>query len=322
MRWRRFVVEYRRLGNSGLHVSAVGLGTNNFGGRLEEKASARVINEAIDQGITMIDTANSYGQGVSEEHIGKALKGQRDKVVLATKVAMAVPGGPDRRDTSRGHIMQQVEKSLQRLATDYIDLYQIHFPDPETPIEETLRALDDLVHHGKIRYIGCSNFSGWQACEAIWTSRTIGLNSFISAQPLYNLLNRGIERDLLPFCEEYNIGVIPYFPLASGFLTGKYRPDEPAPEGTRLSGPMGARTLTEENFDMLTKLEAFASDHGHTILELAFSWLLAKPQVSTVIAGATQPEQVKGNATAGTSWKLTPEETREIDDITKASIRR
>ena len=315
-------MEYRRLGNSGLHVSAVGLGTNNFGGRLEEKASVAVVKEAIEQGITTIDTADSYGQGLSEEHIGKAVKGQRDKVILATKVASPVPGGPDRRDTSRHHIIQQVEKSLQRLGTDYIDLYQIHFPDPATPIEETLRTLDDLVHQGKVRYIGCSNFSAWQTCEAIWTSRAVGLNNFVSAQPLYNLLNRSIERELMPFCQEYNMGIIPYFPLASGFLTGKYRPNEPAPEGTRLAGPMGSRTLTEENFDMLGKLEDFAAERGHTVLELAFSWLLAKPQVATVIAGATKPEQVQSNAATGEGWHLTPEEVQEVDEITRTSVRR
>ena len=315
-------MEYRRLGKSGLLVSAVGLGTNNFGGRIDEEASIAVVKEAIDQGITMIDTANSYGQGLSEEHIGKAVKGQRDQVILATKVASPVAGGPNRRDASRQHIMQQVEKSLKRLDTDYIDLYQIHFPDHGTPIEETLRALDDLVRQGKVRYIGCSNFASWQACEAMWASRALGLHSFISVQPLYNLLNRGIERELMPFCQAYDLGIVPYFPLASGFLTGKYRSGEPPPEGTRLAGPMGQRTLNEDNFALLTSLEEFATQRDHTVLELAFDWLLAKPQVSTVIAGATRPEQVRANVAAAEAWSLTPEEVQEVDEIAKASLSR
>ena len=217
--------------------------------------------------------------------------------------------------------MYEVEQSLKRLETDYIDLYQIHFPSDETPIEETLRALDDLIAQGKVRYIGCSNYASWQTCEAIWTSRTLGLNSFISVQPHYNMLTRSIERELIPFCQAYDVGIIPYFPLASGFLTGKYRPGSAAPEGTRLAGPMGARTLTEDNFESLERLETFASENGHTLLELAFSWLLAKPQVATVIAGATSPEQVTSNIEA-TSWILTPEEMEQVDQITHKALTR
>jgi len=314
-------MEYRRLGNSGLKVSSVGLGTNNFGGRMDEPASIEVIQTAIDQGINMLDTANIYGTNLSEVYIGKAVKGQRDKVLLATKVSGKMGEGPNDSGTSRSHIMYEVEQSLKRLDTDYIDLYQIHFPSNETPIEETLRALDDLVTQGKVRYIGCSNYASWQACEAIWTSRTLGLNSFVSVQPHYNLLTRGIERELMPFCEAYDIGIIPFFPLASGFLTGKYRRGSPAPEGTRLAGPMGERALTDNNFESLEQLETFANNQGHTLLELAFSWLLAKPQVSTVIAGATSPQQVKSNIEA-TSWLLSEEEITEVDQITRKSLTR
>ena len=314
-------MEYRRLGNSGLKVSSVGLGTNNFGGRLDEASSAKVIHTAIDQGINMLDTANIYGANLSEVYIGKAVKGQRDKVLLATKVSGKMGTGPNDSGTSRAHIMYEVEQSLKRLETDYIDLYQIHFPSDETPIEETLRALDDLIAQGKVRYIGCSNYASWQTCEAIWTSRTLGLNSFISVQPHYNLLTRSIERELIPFCQAYDVGIIPYFPLASGFLTGKYRPGSAAPEGTRLAGQMGERTLTEDNFESLERLETFASENGHTLLELAFSWLLAKPQVATVIAGATSPEQVTSNIEA-TSWILTPEEMEQVDQITHKALTR
>ena len=315
-------MEFRHLGRSGLQVSAIGLGTNNFGGRMDEQSSIAVVQEALDQGINMIDTANMYGNTLSETFIGKAVKGRRDQALLATKVSGAVGEGPNQRGNSRHHILREVEKSLQRLQTDYIDLYQIHFQDPGTPIEETLRALDDLVHQGKVRYIGCSNFMAWQVAEAQWTSRTLGLNGFISTQPQYNLLSRGIERELLPFCQAYNVGIIPYSPLAGGFLTGKYRPGEPAPQGTRLAGRFGARTLTEENYDLLTKLETFATEHSHTVLELAMGWLLAKPQVATVIAGATQREQVRANVQSGLAWRLSPEEVKQADEITQVALRR
>jgi aryl-alcohol dehydrogenase-like predicted oxidoreductase len=314
-------MEYRKLGSSGLKVSSVGLGTNNFGGRMDEASSIEVIQSAIDQGINMFDTANIYGANLSEVYIGKAVKGQRDKVLLATKVSGKMGDGPNDSGTSRLHIMYEVEQSLSRLDTDYIDLYQIHFPSDETSIEETLRALDDLVTQGKVRYIGCSNYASWQACEAIWTSRTLGLNSFVSVQPHYNLLTRSIERELMPFCQAYDVGIIPFFPLASGFLTGKYRPGSPAPEGTRLAGPMGERTLTDANFESLDQLETFAKDHGHSLLELAFSWLLAKPKVATVIAGATSPQQVQSNIEA-TAWSLSAKEVEEVDQITKKSLAR
>ena len=258
-----------------------------------------------------------YGNTLSETYIGKGLQGKRHQAIVGTKVSGAVGEGPNMRGNSRQHILREVEKSLQRLHTDYIDLYQIHFPDPQTPIEETLRALDDLVHQGKVRYIGCSNFAAWQVAEAQWTSKTLGLNHFISVQPAYNLLDRRIERELMPFCEAYQIGIIPYSPLAGGFLTGKYRPGEAPPSGTRLAGRMGARTLTDENYGVLKPLEEFATQRGHSMLDLAMGWLLAKPQVSTVIAGATKREQVQANVTSGQTWRLTPEEVQQVDEITK-----
>ena len=306
-------MEFRQLGPSGLQVSTVGLGSNNFGGRIDEKASIEVVRKAVDEGINFIDTADSYGRGVSEERIGKGVKDIRGQVIIATKVANAVGDGPNTRGASRHHIMNQVEASLRVLQTDYIDLYQIHRPDPNTPIEETMRALDDLVHQGKVRYIGCSNFSAWQTCEARWTSKAHNLAPFVSVQPEYNMLNRSIERELVPFCHEYNIGILPFLPLANGFLTGKYRQGEVVPEGTRLAANAQAqqRVLTEKNFAMLSKLENFAEERGHPMVELAIAWLLRNSAVSSVIAGATKPEQVTANAKAA-DWHLTQEDMEEI----------
>ena len=309
-------MEYRQLGSSGLKVSTVGLGTNNFGGRIDAERSAAVLRQCIDEGINFIDTANIYGRSVSEQHIGETVKGIRSQVLIATKVSGVMGDGPNDRGNSRYHIMEQVEASLRRLQTDYIDLYQIHFTDPSTPIEETLRALDDLVRQGKVRYIGCSNFAAWQVCEAYWTSKALNLNAFVSVQPEYSMLNRDVERDLVPFCEAYNVGVIPYFPLAGGFLTGKYQQGQPVPEGTRFAGNERAqqRTLTERNFAFLSRLESFAEERGHPIVELAIAWLLGKSIVSSVIAGATRPEQVTANAKAA-DWHLTPEEMDEVGRI-------
>jgi aryl-alcohol dehydrogenase-like predicted oxidoreductase len=309
-------MEYRKLGSSGLEVSAVGLGTNNFGRRLDFPGTEKVIKAVIDQGVNFIDTADVYSAGASEEFIGRAVKGQRDKVVIGTKGSGQMGSGPNTRGNSRKHITEAVNASLKRLDTDYIDLYQVHFLDPKTPIEETLRALDDAVHQGKVLYIGCSNFTAWQACEAVWTSRCYGLNSFVSVQPEYNILNRSVEAELVPFCKEYNLGIIPYSPLASGFLTGKYRPGEEPPSGTRLSSmPQGTyrdRFLNERNYAILPVLESFAEERGHTVGELAIAWLLAQPQVATVIAGAMNPEQVAANTKAA-EWRLAPEEVKELD---------
>ena len=309
-------MQYRQLGSTGLRVSTVGLGTNNFGFRMDEESSLRVAKFAVDQGINFFDTANSYGRGLSEERIGKALKGIRQDVIIATKVGNPMGDGTNDRGASRYHIMQQVEDSLRLLQTDYIDLYQIHRPDPNTPIEETLRALDDLVHQGKVRYIGGSNYNGWQTAEAVLKARALGLNEFVTMQPEYNMLNRSIEAELLPFCDKYNIGILPYFPLASGFLTGKYLQGQEAPEGTRLAGNERAKenTLTDKNFSILSKLSKFAEDRGHPMVELAIAWLLAKPAVSSVIAGATKEEQVTANVKAS-DWDLTESEMEELDGL-------
>ena len=313
-------MNHRQLGSTGLKVSTVGLGTNNFGFRMDEESSIRVARFAVDQGINFFDTANTYGRGLSEERIGKALVGIRKEVIIATKLGMAMGDGPNDKGASRHHIMQQAEDSLRLLQTDYIDLYQIHRPDPNTPIEETMRALDDLVKQGKVRYIGCSNYSAWQMCEAIWTAKALNLTQFVTAQPEYNMLNRSIEAELLPFCDLYNIGVLPYFPLASGFLTGKYLPGKEAPEGSRLAGNQRAQqnTLTDKNFSLLAKLSSFAEDRGHPMVELAIAWLLAKPSVSSVIAGATKEDQVTANMKAS-GWDLTEAEVEELDNILQES---
>lgn len=309
-------MEYRYLGESGLKVSAIGLGTNNFGRRLDADATALVINHALDMGVNTIDTSNSYGNGYSEEYIGRALKGKRDKAIIATKVSSAVGDGPNDGGNSRQHIMAAVEDSLRRLKTDYIDLYQIHWHDPHVPIEETLRALDDLVRQGKVRYVGCSNFTAWQVCEAAWTSRTLGIIEFASVQPRYSLMDREIEAELVPFCEKYGLGILPYYPLANGFLTGKYRRGQRAPDGTRLA-ESDRGMFTDANFDLLERLEAFCAARGHTVLELAFAWLLANPAVSSVIAGATRVEQIIANARAA-SWQLTSYELAEVNGIIDA----
>mgnify|MGYP001289656831 FL=1 len=306
-------MKYRKLGGSGLEVSEIGLGTNNFGPRLDFESSDRVISQCIDSGINLIDTSNSYGATVSEEYIGRSLTGRRDSVVLATKVSSRMSEGPNQAGNSRIHIMDQIEGSLSRLQTDYIDLYQIHWWDDDTPIEETLRVLDDLVRDGKIRYFGCSNFSSWQVCEAVWTSRSVGISSFVSVQPHYSMMERSIESELLPFCQKYGVGVLPYYPLANGFLTGKYRRGEDIPEGTRL-GVNDRGMFTEENFDLIEKLDSFSSKRGKTVLDLAFAWLLARGEISSVIAGATSAEQVVSNA-ATAEFTLTNEEYDEVTSI-------
>lgn len=306
-------MEYRQLGRSGLQVSVIGLGTNNFGRRLDPKQTEFVMNHALDMGINMIDTSNSYGQGLSEEYIGRAVKGKRGKFILATKVSSRMGEGPNMAGNSRQHIVAEVENSLRRLGTDYIDVYQLHWPDANTPIEESLRTLDDLVKQGKVRYIGCSNFMAWQVCEAAWTSRTCGITPLVSVQPKYSMLDREIEAELVPFCKEYGVGILPYYPLANGFLTGKYRRGEAAAKGTRLA-ENDRGMLSNANFDLLEALERFASERGHTMLELAFAWLLANPAVSSVIAGATSAEQVVANAKAA-GWNLDSKEMEELDRL-------
>ncbi len=312
-------MEYRTLGRSGLQVSVVGLGCNNFGRRCDREESRAVVYRALELGVTFFDTADVYGPGgLSEEYLGEALKGHRRNVVIATKFASPMGEGPLWSGASRRYVFEAVEASLRRLGTDYIDLYQVHFPDVRTPIEETMRALDDLVRAGKVRYIGCSNFAAWQVVEAQWIARMHHLTPFITAQNLYNLLDRRIERELVPACNAYGLSVLPYFPLASGFLTGKYRRGEAPPQGTRLAaaGPMAERVLTDANFDTLERLEAFAAERGHTMVELAIGWLASQRHVGSVIAGATKPEQVSQNVAAA-EWRLTPQELAEVDAITR-----
>jgi aryl-alcohol dehydrogenase-like predicted oxidoreductase len=250
---------------------------------------------------------------LSEEYIGRALKGKRQQAVIGTKVSSRVAEGPNLAGNSRRHILTEVENSLRRLATDYIDLYQIHWVDPNTPIEETLSVLDDLVHEGKVRYIGCSNFKAWQVCEAIWTSRSLKTTPFISVQPRYNIIDREIESELITFCSEYGVGVLPYSPLAEGFLTGKHRRGRPAAPDSRLA-VNDSGLFTDANFDFLESLERFSEERGHTVLDLAFAWLLACPVVGSVIAGAMNPEQLTANARAA-DWQLSPEDLAELDTI-------
>jgi len=308
-------MELRNLGSSGLKVSKVGLGCNNFGMRIDAEQTKLVVHTALDAGINFFDTADVYGGKQSEVFLGKALKGiDRDSVIIATKFAM--PTGEGRQGASRRYIMSAVEASLSRLDTDYIDLYQQHRPDPDTPIEETLRALDDLVTAGKVRYLGNSNFSGWQLADADWTARSEGLNRFVSAQNHYNLLDRRIEREVLPACERFGLGQLPYFPLASGLLTGKYDRGQPAPEDTRLAGERGQNALTDANFDLVEKLANYATERGHTLLELAISWLACNPLVASVISGATRVEQVQANVAAA-GWQLSAEEMAEIQSLTR-----
>ena len=306
----------RTLGRSGLEISIVGLGCNNFGSRCDAEQTRAVVHAAIDAGITFFDTADSYGQrGRSEEFLGLALQGRRQDVVLATKFVSRMGDEPMRSGASRAWIVRAVEDSLQRLGTDFIDLYQAHQFDPRTPLDETLRALDDLIGAGKVRYIGNSNYAAWQLTNAHWIAVTQRTVRFISAQNQYNLLNRDIEAELVPACNEFGLSVLPYSPLADGLLTGKYRRGEPPPEGARLAdGRSGQRWLTDRNFDAVEPLETFAREAGHSLLDLAIGWLATQPHVGSVIAGATKPDQVGANVTGG-AWVLSADELARVDEI-------
>jgi aryl-alcohol dehydrogenase-like predicted oxidoreductase len=309
-------VDFRRLGDSGLVVSVAGLGTNNFGMKLDMEGTREVIHAALDEGVTLFDTSDSYG--ASEQRIGEILRGRRDDLVLATKFGSDTRRrGNDNGDWgargSRRYIIRAVESSLRRLQTDWIDLYQLHRPDPATPIEETLSALDDLVHSGKVRYLGSSNFTGWQVADAEWTARTRGVERFVSAQNRYNLLEREIETDLVPALERYDIGLLPYFPLANGLLTGKYRRGVAPPESSRLHGRESV--LTDATFDVLDKVEAYAAERGVTLLEVALGGLAAQPTVASVIAGATSRDQVASNV-AATRWTPTQADLAALDELT------
>jgi aryl-alcohol dehydrogenase-like predicted oxidoreductase len=312
-------MQIRNLGGSGLRVSAVGLGCNNFGQRIDLEASRKVIHKAIDLGITLFDTADIYSNmGGSEMVLGEVLGDRRKDIVLATKFSKAMSEDGTKQGASRRYIMSAVEASLKRLKTDYIDLYQQHDYDSLTPIDETLRALDDLIRQGKVRYVGNSNFPAWRIAEAEHVARAMNVSRFVSCQDEYSLVVRDIEKDLLPCAQEYNLGLLPFFPLASGLLTGKYKRGEAAPDDTRFGKVprLRDRYVTPRNEAIVEKLQAFAQTRGHSMLELAFSWLAARPQVASVIAGATRVEQVEQNVKA-VGWRLSADEMAEIDTITQ-----
>ena len=313
-------MRFRRLGDSGLQVSVVGVGCNNFGGRADLDASRQVVDAAYDEGINLFDTADVYGgaggHGASETILGEALVGRREEAIIATKFGLPFGDSKHARGGSRRWIHQAVEASLRRLQTDYIDLYQFHEPDPQTPIDETLAALDDLVRAGKVRYLGSSNFAGWQIADADWMARDRGLTRFVSAQNDYSLLERNLETEVIPACEVYGVGMLPYFPLAHGLLTGKYsRGETPAP-GTRLGNDpkRAGDVMTDERMDQVEKLSALAAESGVSLLHLAIGGLAAQPMVASVIAGATKPEQIHANAAAGL-WEPDDDELAAIDDI-------
>jgi aryl-alcohol dehydrogenase-like predicted oxidoreductase len=309
------IMEQRQLGPSGLRVSAIGLGTNQFGGKVDQAGVTAILDRALELGVTFIDTADVYTQGRSEETIGVAVEGRRRDFILATKVASPVGQGPNDRGASRARIMDGVEASLRRLRTDYVDLYQIHRWDETTPIEETLRALDDLTRAGKARYIGASNFAAWQLARANAIAELRGWTTFVTIQPHYNMFERAVERELLPYCGAAGVGLLPYFPLAGGFLTGKYRRGEAAPPGSRgESSPSVQRYMTDANFAVVERLTGWAAERGHSMGELAHAWLLAHPPVCSVISGATSPDQVNSNAAAA-AWRLSSDDLAEVNTI-------
>jgi aryl-alcohol dehydrogenase-like predicted oxidoreductase len=299
----------RTLGDGGPEVTVVGLGTNNFGGRCDLEQSRAVIEAALEEGITLFDTADIYSQGKSESYIGEVLEGRRDRVVLATKFGSEMEGAPDVPPGSRDYIRWAVEGSLKRLRTDVIDLYQLHRPDPTTPIADTLEALNELVAEGTVRWIGSSNFDAKMIEEADEIARERGWARFVSAQNHYSFVHREAEDEILPTCERLGIGQLPYFPLASGLLTGKYNRGEEAKEG-RLAG----REIEDEDFDRVDALQRFADERGITLLDVAIGGLLAMPAVSSVIAGATKPEQVRANVKAG-AWEPTPDDVAALNAL-------
>ena len=314
-------MRYRHLGNSGLEVSETGLGANSFGepGRRDYRESRAIVHAAIDHGINFIDTSNVYAQGVSEEYIGRALEGRRHEMLIGTKFGSKRNHGPNMFGGGRKFVMDAVEDSLRRLRTDYIDLYMIHRPDTRVPLEETLRAMDDIVRQGKALYIGLCNFEAWRMVDAVWTCKANGITGIISSQFEYSMLHRGSEAEMLPACRRHGVGVMPYLPLAAGFLTGKVDLTGIAPEGTRLAldANQSERWITENNMRAIAALHDWAEQRGKTLLDLAFAWLLADPIVGTVIAGASSPEQIAQNA-AASNWQLTAQERDEVTAILDA----
>ena len=311
-------MEFRTFGNSGLFVSLAGMGCNTLGWWVGEAQGTRVVHAALDAGVALFDTADMYDDGTSERILGKALGGRRPDVTVVSKFGLRTAS--DQRDIPRGsrdYIIRSCEGSLKRLGTDYIDLYLHHSPDSRTPVGETLDALDRLIDQGKIRYHGCSNYAGWQIADAAWQADRLGLPPFVAAQNEWNLLSRGVEREVVPAAARFGLGVMPYFPLAMGFLSGKYRRGEDPPDSTRLASgeDRHGALLTRDNFDRLDRLEAYASDRGRSLLELAVGWLASHEAVTTVICGATREDQVRANAAAVSAWRMTADEIAEVSAI-------
>lgn len=314
-------MQYRRLGKAGVQVSVIGLGTNRFGSDVVPQEKVKdIMDAALDAGINFIDTADAYTKGESERTLGAALKGRWDKVVLATKFYFPTGEGPNDKGNSRHHIMNAVEASLRRLDSDHIDLYYVHRWDAETPIEETLRALDDLVRQGKVRYLGASNFASWQLAHSNLLAEINRWTSFVALQSHYHLLEREVEKEVRPYCEQFDVGFVPYFPLAGGFLTGKYKRGEAAPVGTRgASSPYVQKFMTDSNYDLVEVLETWANDHQRNLYELAEAWLMAQPSVCSVISGATKVEHVLSNAKAA-DWVLSETDLEELEAIISPKI--
>jgi aryl-alcohol dehydrogenase-like predicted oxidoreductase len=316
-------VEFRFIGNSGIKVSVAGLGCNNFGGRIDFAATERVVHKALDLGINFFDTADTYGgggsggaKGASEEYLGKILGPCRREVIIASKFGLPMNDGASERNASSHYVVNALEASLKRLNTDYIDLYQVHFPDPATPIEETLTALDALVRQGKVRAVGIANFEIWQLVDAVRTAKSLGLAVPISLQHQFSLLVRDAEQELLPMVANFGMGFLPYYPLAGGFLTGKYLRDVALPAGSRLATTkrLADRYITERNWNLIEKLTVFAEERGHNLVDLAFAWLLGHDVMASVIAGASMPEQVASNVAAA-QWTLSTEEMDAVEEL-------
>lgn len=309
-------MEFRQLGTSGLRISAIGLGCNPFGNEVDPSTAEAIVNQAIDVGVTYFDTADSYFGGKSEDYLGRALKGKRDQVLVATKFGNRMGSGPNETGASRWHIIEACEASLRRLRTDHIDVYQVHQPDRSTPLEETMRALDDLVRSGKVRYVGCSNYYEWEIADSQWIAETKGLTKFVCTQDFYNLLYRDIEKRFEPYCIKHGLGMIPYFPLAGAMLSGAFkRGVTPEPGSRGAIRPTFKTWDTERNWTVQENLSAFAVKHGWTLPQMSIAWLLTRPMMATVIAGADRPEHIQANVKA-LDVKFTPEDLAEIDRIT------